>query len=400
MQTVNIDSIVIGEGRRPVRSLDMLCRSIAEIGLLNPVTITEARLLVAGRNRIAACRQLGWQEIPANMVTLDDVDRQIAEIDENLIRNELTVLERSEHLARRKDLYEVKHPETKVGGDRRSEDARSKGNDFHLIQSFAADAAAKTSVTPRTIRQEVQSAQDIHADVKEQLRQTPTADSKTELLKLARMPEPEQRAVAEKLSSGAAKNVKEAERAIRKAGIVEKINREPSALPAGPYRVIAIDPPWRYSARAGDATHRAGNPYPDMALDEIKALPIAKLAHEDCIVWLWTTNAFLKEAFECLESWGFESKTMLSWVKDRIGMGNWLRGQTEHCLMAVRGKPVVVLTNQSTALSAPMREHSRKPDEFYAMVDALCPGNKLEMFAREPRSGWHCWGAEVTLFAA
>ena len=189
-------------------------------------------------------------------------------------------------------------------------------------------------------------------------------------------------------------------RKMAKAEIVETIKHEPPALPEGPYRVIVIDPTWQYNARAEDATHRAGNPYPDMALDDIKALPVAELAHEDCIVWLWTTNAFLKEAFECLKSWGFENKTVLTWVKPQMGLGDWLRGKTEHCLMAVRGKPVVVLTNQTTALAAETREHSRKPDEFYAMVDTLCPGNKLEMFARELREGWRAWGAEVRKFAA
>ncbi len=380
----------------------MLCQSISEIGLLNPVTITDENILIAGRNRVEACRKLGWIEIPVGVVSLDVVDCQIAEIDENLIRDELTVLDRSEQLARRKQLYEAKHPETKSGRAQADGMNRKLGHNVaELISAtFTSDTAAKTSVTPRTIRQEVQIAEAIQEDVKEQIRQTPIADSKTELLKLARMPEQQQRAVAEKISSGAAKSVKEAERAIRKEGIVESIHLEPPALPEGPFRVIVIDPPWQYNARAEDATHRAGNPYPDMTLDQIKALPVAKLAHVDCIVWLWTTNAFLKEAFECLESWGFENKTVLTWVKPRMGLGDWLRGTTEHCLMAVRGKPVVVLTNQTTALSAATREHSRKPDEFYAMVDTLCPGNKLEMFAREPREGWQAWGAEVRKFAA
>jgi N6-adenosine-specific RNA methylase IME4 len=117
-------------------------------------------------------------------------------------------------------------------------------------------------------------------------------------------------------------------------------------------------------------------------------------------LWLWTTNAFLREAFECLDAWGFKNKTVLTWVKDRMGLGNWLRGQTEHCLVAVKGKPIVTLTNQTTALSAPMREHSRKPDEFYALVESLCPGNRLEMFARQSRDGWQSCGAEHELFDA
>jgi N6-adenosine-specific RNA methylase IME4 len=191
----------------------------------------------------------------------------------------------------------------------------------------------------------------------------------------------------------------EIERA-KKAAVVEQIANEPAPLPTGPFRVIVIDPPWKYQSRADDITHRARNPYPDMELEAIKALPVSALAHEDCVLWLWTTNAFLREAFECLDAWGFKNKTVLTWVKDRMGLGNWLRGQTEHCLVAVKGKPIVTLTNQTTALSAPMREHSRKPDEFYALVESLCPGNRLEMFARQSRDGWQSCGAEHELFDA
>ena len=186
--------------------------------------------------------------------------------------------------------------------------------------------------------------------------------------------------------------LKEAKQEIKeqkKQVVVEQIKREPKPLPDGPFRVQAIDPPWKYESRAEDKTHRARNPYPDMTVDEIKALPVGEKAHpEGCILWLWTTNAFMRQAFECLDAWGFENKTILTWVKDKMGTGDWLRGKTEHCLMAIKGKPIITLTNQTTALSGPLREHSRKPDEFYALVDSLCPGNKAEWFARTMREGW------------
>jgi len=175
----------------------------------------------------------------------------------------------------------------------------------------------------------------------------------------------------------------------KKRVLVEQIKCEPKPLPEGPFRVQTVDPPWKYDARAEDITHRARNPYPDMTVDEIKALPVAERAHPDgCVLWLWTTNAFMRQAFDILDAWGFENKTILTWVKDKMGTGDWLRGKTEHCLMAIKGKPIVTLTNQTTALFGPLREHSRKPDEFYALVDSLCPGNKAEWFARTAREGW------------
>lgn len=169
--------------------------------------------------------------------------------------------------------------------------------------------------------------------------------------------------------------------------------------PTGKHHVIVIDPPWQYENRASDSTHRAANPYPSMKLEEIMAMPIPDLALDDCILWLWTTNAFMEEAHQVIKEWGFVKKTILTWVKDKIGLGDWLRGQTEHCLMCVRGKPIVNLTNQSTVIYGSSREHSRKPDEFYTLIEDLCPGSKLELFTRKEREGWNNHGIEFDKFA-
>jgi len=156
-------------------------------------------------------------------------------------------------------------------------------------------------------------------------------------------------------------------------------------LPTGPFQVIVADPPWQYDS---------GNslPYPTMPLEDIKAMPVRDLADENAIPWLWTTNTHLRVALEVVEAWGFEYKTLLTWVKDRIGTGEWLRGQTEHCLLAARGKPAFFHENHSTVLEAARREHSRKPEEFYALVEEACPGSKVELFCRQRRDGWRVYG--------
>jgi N6-adenosine-specific RNA methylase IME4 len=182
--------------------------------------------------------------------------------------------------------------------------------------------------------------------------------------------------------------------------IAADIEAEPTPLPTGPFRVIAADPPWFFHVRAEDANHRGRVPYPTMTVEEIMALgpEVQRLAHADAVLWLWTTNAHLEDAYGVARAWGFEPRTVLTWVKDRAGVGSYLRGQTEHCLMALRGQPVVTHHNQSTALFASVREHSRKPDEFFELVESLCPappGGRLEMFAREERDGWVPWGAEA-----
>jgi N6-adenosine-specific RNA methylase IME4 len=178
----------------------------------------------------------------------------------------------------------------------------------------------------------------------------------------------------------------------------EAIRKEPPPLPGnGPYRVIVADPPWPYEKRQEDPSHRGVYSYPAMPIAQICALDVRSLAHDDAILWLWTTNAHMREAFAVLDAWNFEPKTILTWVKNKMGLGDWLRGQTEHCLMAVRGKPTVELTDQTTAFHAPAREHSRKPTEFYQFVEQLCPAPRYaDLFSRyRHNERWDCHGDDV-----
>ncbi|MGH8580657.1 MAG: MT-A70 family methyltransferase [Gammaproteobacteria bacterium] len=137
----------------------------------------------------------------------------------------------------------------------------------------------------------------------------------------------------------ATRKVDRAYRDLSKLQQIERIQTEPPALPQGPFRTIVADPPWAYELRSEDLTHRGRPCYPSMSLAEIVALPVATFAHEDAMLWLWTTNTHLPAAFGVVESWGFTYKTTLTWAKDGPGLGDWLRGQTEHCLLAVRGRP-------------------------------------------------------------
>jgi len=179
---------------------------------------------------------------------------------------------------------------------------------------------------------------------------------------------------------------------------IEELKAVEPVLAEGPFNVIVIDPPWKYTNRTDDPSHRAANPYPDMTVEEIKALPVSEKATDDCVLWLWTTNAFLHDAFHVVETWGFKYKTLLTWEKDKLGLGDWLRGKTEHCLMCVKGRPIVNLTNQTTIIHGPLREHSRKPDEFYNMIITLCPGNRADWFGREIHKGFITIGNEPEKF--
>jgi N6-adenosine-specific RNA methylase IME4 len=172
----------------------------------------------------------------------------------------------------------------------------------------------------------------------------------------------------------------------------EKINN--TKPPEGIYQVVVLDPPWPYANRQSDPTHEIGSPYQTMTIAELEQLVVP--ATDDSILWLWTTNAFLHEAFHLLEKWGFAYRTTLTWAKNSIGLGDWLGGQTEHCLLATRGAYRFLRNNEGTLLNAARTKHSEKPKEFYTMVEGLCPGERLDMFARCNREGWACWGAELT----
>jgi N6-adenosine-specific RNA methylase IME4 len=178
----------------------------------------------------------------------------------------------------------------------------------------------------------------------------------------------------------------------------EAIRAEPPPLPgSGPYRVIVADPPWPYEVRDEDPSRRGVRPYATMSIADICAVKLDEIAHADCVLWLWTTNHHMREAFAVLDAWGFEQKTILSWAKDKMGMGDWLRSQTEHCILATRGNPVVTLSNQSTLLCAPLRGHSEKPTEFYDLVESLCPAPRYaDLFSRyRHNERWDCHGDEA-----
>jgi N6-adenosine-specific RNA methylase IME4 len=176
----------------------------------------------------------------------------------------------------------------------------------------------------------------------------------------------------------------------------EQIEAGQITLPDGLFEVIAIDPPWPYDLTYDPDFRRGVISYPSMSMEDLRALELP--AADNCVLWLWTTNAFMPEACTLLDVWGFEIRTILTWVKPRIGLGRWLRNCTEHCLLATKGAPRVDLKSQSTVLEAPVREHSRKPDEFYQLVESLCIGRRLDWFSREKRPGWEQFGNDTTKF--
>lgn len=170
------------------------------------------------------------------------------------------------------------------------------------------------------------------------------------------------------------------------------------------YRTIVADPPWRYiEGKHSGLRGTAETHYPTMAMWEIVGLPVDSLSHDDAHLYLWVTNPVLTEQRtkglspnDIARAWGFEPKTILTWVKDRIGLGHYYRGQTEHVIFAVRGRaPIPESLRKSNVVRGPVRAHSQKPDSFYDLVELVSPEPRLEMFARRQRLGWDTWGNEA-----
>jgi N6-adenosine-specific RNA methylase IME4 len=173
------------------------------------------------------------------------------------------------------------------------------------------------------------------------------------------------------------------------------------------FKTILADPPWQFQNRTGKVApeHRRLSRYGTMSLDGIKALPVSDTAAETAHLYLWVPNALLPEGIEVLRAWGFQYKSNIVWHKlrkdggsDGRGVGFYFRNVTELLLFGVRGKGARTLQpgrTQVNYLGTRKREHSRKPDEQYELIEACSPGPFLELFARGERPGWAVWGNQA-----
>jgi len=176
------------------------------------------------------------------------------------------------------------------------------------------------------------------------------------------------------------------------------------------FSTILADPPWRFSNRTGKMApeHRRLSRYSTMSLDDIKELPVSQIVEEPAHLYLWIPNALIAEGLEVMERWGFKYKTNIIWHKirkdggpDRRGVGFYFRNVTEIVLFGVRGKNARTLQpgrTQPNIITSRKREHSRKPDELYDIIEGCSWGPFLELFARGKRIGWNVWGDQAEYY--
>jgi N6-adenosine-specific RNA methylase IME4 len=357
--------------RRDLGDIAGLAASMGELGLLHPVVVRPDGMLIAGERRLRAAEQLGWSTIPVTVVDLNQVAR--GEFAENAVRKDFTL---SEAVAIKRALEPCERAAAKerqrIGGK-----LKASANLAEAAKGEARDKIASFTGIKRTTL------------------------ARAEAIVAAAEAEPEKYGplLAAMDKTG---RVNHPYKRLRVAQQAARIRAEPPPLPGrGPYRVAVVDVPWPYEIAHPDQSPRGMWPYPTMSVDQMCAMPVASIMHEDSVLWFWTTNFHLVqgEATRVLLAWGFRPVTLLTWAKDSGigGTGDWLRGKTEHAIMAVRGKPTVTLVSQSTLLHAPLRAHSQKPIEFYDFVESLCPApHYADIFSRyQHNDKWDCHGDEA-----
>lgn len=224
---VNISDIKIGPGRREVEPNDAkaLSKSISEIGLLNPITISSDHTLIAGMHRLEAVKLLGWTEIECTISDLSGLRAELAEIDENFIRTSLTPIEFGDLLLRRKEIYEILHPETKAGIAQAHGMNAAVGNDVTALsaatsKTFVDDTADKLGLAPRTVREKIQTAKNLTPTTKRIIESADGSISSKNALKLSRLGPEQQEDAATQLVTGEIKSIDEYQKPYSEDGTV------------------------------------------------------------------------------------------------------------------------------------------------------------------------------------
>ncbi len=376
--------------------------------------------LGAGGHRLETCRRLGIHVLCFHNDG-DELDRQLCEIDENLIRADLTPSDRALFLARRKEIYLVKHPETAHGGERASRqigDLNSGGS-----KRFTAATAEATGQRERTVQRDIERGEKISAKAILTIRGTRHDKGVTlDQMKRLETHEAQERFArglidADKAIAAESKQIRTMQQAsnresrMRMVSLIAEHGRKAGEdMPRAAYPIGYADPPWEQEAWSDETGQDKGLRYPSMTVDDIKALCAGEKSPftRDAVLLLWVTANRLPDGLAVLEAWGFQFVTSLVWDKVNIGMGRWSRDRHESLLIGKRGSlslAPLMGTQPPSLYSEPKTEHSRKPVWYAEQIDRLWPDiRKLELFQRKDslaegdvrlNGTWDFWGNQA-----
>jgi N6-adenosine-specific RNA methylase IME4 len=347
---------------------------IAARGVQVPVEYDEAGNVLDGHHRLRACEELGLKDWPSlTRVGFSEDEKREHVLALNLARRHLTREQRVELEERlRLEGWSYRRIAEKVGVD--------EGTVRNDTRSIAEDSAMPSHVQTSDGRSYPARRPSVAAGTE--------ADRQKAQAALNTLP-------AEALREGW-QGTREVASASRK---YEREQQPPApALPDGVFSVVYADPPWEY---ANSGLHgAAAEHYPTLPTTALCDLPLVERLAENAVCFLWVTNPLLVDGLAVLGSWGFAYKTNFVWVKDRETYGKlgfYCYGQHELLLLGVKGSFLPAEEGKvSSLLQYPKREHSRKPEEVYALIETMYPGAAyVELFARTQRQGWTAWGSEV-----
>jgi N6-adenosine-specific RNA methylase IME4 len=326
-------------------------------GIQVPIEVTPTEVVLDGRQRLRAARELGQAQVPVRAVAADDeLDYMFRAA---ILRRQLTASQRAALVVERDAWRQLRE------AGRRRQRANlvqaPEGETLPPRGKSRDEAGAWAGVSGRTVQDA--------ATVREH------------------DPALFERVKHDRVSASTA--ARQVRRRLRDAGLPP-----PPPLPEGPFDLIYADPPWAMGNP--DSPHAPENHYATMPVQEIVDLPVP--IAEDAVVFLWALSSMLPEALEVIGAWGFECKTTMAWIKDWIGLGVWVRNRHELLLVGRRGKqgPPEREDRIDSVVEAPRGRHSQKPAIFYELIERMYPqASKLELFARHERPGWASWGNEV-----
>lgn len=356
---------------------ERLRADIRERGVLVPIEVDEHGNVLDGHHRKRIADELGIDCPSVTRIGMAEHEKRLHAVALNLARRHLTD-------AQKVALGMTIEPDVAENARRRMSEAGAKA-----APGKPAASAATISEKREPRRTDDEVAQQVGLGSGDTYRRAKATITKAERV----APHVAEKAKAGELTMReVAKEVRSAEKAQKVAEIrsrpVPKLDAE------GPWPVIYADPPWRYEH--AEPSRSLDNQYPTMTLEDICAMNVP--AADDAVLFLWATSPKLTEALQVMDAWGFDYRTCMVWVKDRIGMGYYARQRHEILLIGRRGNlPVPEPSDRpDSVIEAPLGRHSEKPAEFAETIARMYPHlPKVELFARQARLGWDAWGNEA-----
>jgi N6-adenosine-specific RNA methylase IME4/ParB-like chromosome segregation protein Spo0J len=373
-----------------------LLEDIKRNGILQPIDITYNNVILDGHHRVKAAKEVGIKEIEVRIPELLDIDEDEYLISVALNRRHLTEGQKAVLANNYSKILSKKFNENKNSDRARDEIGRF----LPILETVSKNGDEKEENVARKIASErwkvsewkVRIAHEIEKTAPKVYEKLGSGDLQIHEAKIiAQLPE-DKREIALEKKLETKKDIRSIVREINNA---EK-NQNVKPIPEGKFSIIYANPPWEYEHPIS-LSREIENHYPTMELEKIKETKVP--ADDNAMLFLWTPAPLIEHGLEVMKAWGFSYRTSMVWVKDKIGMGNYVRMKHELLLIGTKGEGIGMPLPENkpeSVIFAERTEHSKKPDIFYEIIEKMYPKHsKIELFARNKKDGWEAWGNEM-----